>query len=112
MVDTGRCSCPLHHFRQRIPVKQVWKEGHQPWSTDIARPARSPNLQPLDFYYWAFAQKKVHSAKPTTVDKLINVVNRFSEEHRENVLHSVALNVLKRGNLCVQQNGGNLKHLL
>ena len=51
-------------------------------------------------------------AKPTTVDEFINFVNRFSEEHRENVLHSVALNVLKRANLCEQQNGGHFQHLL
>ena len=69
--------------------------------------AHSPDLNLLDFYYWTLAQKEVYSAKLTTVDELINVVERFSEEHRENVLHSVALNVLKRANLCVQQNGGH-----
>ena len=65
------------------------------------------NLNPLDFYYWALDQKEVYSARPTTVDELINVGKRFSEDHRENVLHSVSLNVLKRANLCVQQNGGH-----
>ena len=80
--------------------------------TQIAWPAHSPDLNPLDFYYWASAQKEVYSRKPTTVDELFNVVKRFSEEHRENVLHSVALNVLKRANLCVQQNGGHFQHLL
>ena len=39
----------------------------------------------------------VYFAKPTTVDELINVVKRFSEGHRENVFHSVALNVNLRG---------------
>ena len=31
---------------------------------------------------------------------------------RENVLYSVALNVLKRANLCMQQNLGHFQHLL
>ena len=69
--------------------------------TQIAWPVHSPDFNPLDFCYWTLAQKEVYSAKPTTVDELINVVKRFSEKHRENVLHSVALNVMKRSNLCV-----------
>ena len=79
-------------------------------STQIARPAHSPDFNSLGFYYWTLAQKEVYSAKPTTVNELINVVRRFSKEHRENVLRSVALNVFKRANLCVQQNGGHFQH--
>ena len=53
----------------------------------------------------------MYSAKPTTVDELIILVKRFSE-HRENVLYSVALNVMKSANLCVHQSGGYFQHLL
>ena len=35
--------------------------------TQIACPAHSPDMTPLDFYYCSLAQKKVHSVKPTTV---------------------------------------------
>ena len=80
--------------------------------TQIAWPAHSPDLNPLDFYYWALAEKEVYSAKPTTVNELMNVVKRFSEEHRKNVLHSVALNVLKQANLGVQQNGSHFQRFL
>ena len=80
--------------------------------TQIAWPAHSPDLNPLDFYYWALAQKEVYSAKQTTVDDLVNVLKRFSEEHRKNVLHSVAHNILNRANICVQQSEGHFQHLL
>ena len=64
------------------------------------------------YHYRDLPQKEVYSAKPTTVDELFKVVKRFSEEHREYILHSVALNVLKRANLCLQQNGGHIQLLL
>ena len=79
--------------------------------TQIAWPVHSPDLNLLKFYYWASAQKEVFSAKPSTVDKLINVVKDFQKNIAENVLHSVPLNVLKR-RISVQQNGGHFQHLL
>ena len=80
--------------------------------TQIAWPAHFLDLNPLDFYYWALAQKEMYTVKPTTVNEIINVVKRVSEAHRDNVLHSVALTVLKRSNLCLLQNGGHFQHLL
>ena len=39
-------------------------------------------------------------AKPITVDELTNVVKKISEKHCVNILHSVALHILKRADLC------------
>ena len=69
--------------------------------TRIAWPAYSPDLNLLEFYYWVW-ENEMYSAKPTTVNQCCE----------KNVLHSVALNVLKREYLCVQQNEGHFQHLL
>ena len=83
----------------------------QPWDTDyVARTFF--RFESFGFLLCGLGSKRSVFAKPITVDELMNVVKRFSEEHCENVLHSVALNVLKRANLCVQQNGGPFQHLL
>ena len=42
-------------------------------------------FESFEFLLLDLSSKRSYSAKPTTVEKLINVAKRFSEEHRENV---------------------------
>ena len=97
-------SCLLHHFRQKFLLNKFGGGRVISSGTQIARPAHSPDLNPLDFCYWALAQKEVYSAKLTAVDELTKSGKRFSEQHLENVV--------QRANLCVQQNGDHFQHLL
>ena len=43
----------------------------------------------------------MYATKPSTVDKLIDVVKQYAAECREDVLKNVALNVLKRERVCL-----------
>ena len=79
--------------------------------TANAWPAHSPDINPLDFYFWAVAQKRVYEAKPSTIAELINVVKQFASEIRKEVLENVALDVLERARLCLQVNGGHFQQL-
>ena len=69
--------------------------------TDIAWPDHSPDLNSLDFHFWALAQRQVYATKPSTVYELIDVVKQYAAECPEDVLKNVALNVLKRARLCL-----------
>ena len=94
---TAHCTTAAKEFLLNKFEGRVLSRGTQnAWSAHFL------DLNTLEIYY----------AKPTTVNELTNVAKRFSEEHRENVLHSVALNVLKRANLYVQQNRGRFQQLL
>ena len=78
-----------------------------PKKTQIAWPAHSPDYESFEFLFLGLNSKRsTYSAKPTTVGELI------TEENCESVLHNVALNVLKRANLCVQQNRDHFQHIL
>ena len=68
---------------------------------DIALPAHSADLNPMDFYFWALTQRQVYATKLFTVDELINVVKKYAAECREDVLKNIALNVLKWVRLCL-----------
>ena len=59
--------------------------------TDNAWPAHCPDLNSLDFYFWAVAQKRVYEAKLSTYAELIIVVKQFVPEIREELLENVAL---------------------
>ena len=71
----------------------------------------SPDVNPLEFYFWAVAQRRVYEAKPSTISELINVVKQFASEISGEVLENVALDVLDRARLCLQVNGGHFQKL-
>ena len=80
--------------------------------TDVAWPAHSPDLSPLDSHYWALAQRQVYAAKPSIVGEFTNVVKQYSAGCSGEVLKNDALNILRRVRVCVQQSGGHFQHLL
>lgn len=73
-------------------------------------PARSPDLTPLDFFYWPHIKEKVYASPPENLDDLrerITVaINNISIEQRENVLRKI----VEKYDLCIQQNGGHFEH--
>ena len=80
--------------------------------TEIAWPAHSPDLNPLNFQYWALAQRQVYAVKPSTIEELIDIVKEYSASCSEDILKSVALNVVNRAGFCVQQRGGHFQHIV
>ena len=74
--------------------------------TDIIWPAHSPDLNPLDFHFWAAAQKEVYSQKPETIDSLIECVGSFAESCNEDIIRRVRGNVLKRARPCLRADIG------
>ena len=80
--------------------------------TEIPWPAHSPDLNPLDFHFWAAAQKQVYSVKPASIGSLVECVKEFAEGYSENTIRNVCNTVLKRARLCLQAGGGHFQHLL
>ena len=54
----------LEKFRGRVISRR----------TDIAWPAHSPDINPLDFHFWTLAQRHVHASNPSTIDEVIDNV--------------------------------------
>lgn len=78
----------------------------------IAWPPRSPDLTPLDFFLWGTIKDKVYKEKPHSVDHLKTNIRAAVAEIRHNTLLKVQSEILKRCQLCVQENGGHFEALL
>lgn len=78
----------------------------------IRWPARSPDITPLDFYFWGFLKNKIYSVRSNTVEEL--------RENFEAALRSIkhlniwnSMNgVRRRCQLCINANGLQFEHLL
>ena len=80
--------------------------------TDIIWPAHSPDLNPLDFHFWAAVQNEVYHQKLESIESLIDVVKWFATSYNQETIRRVSENVLKRARLCLRADGGHFQHLL
>jgi hypothetical protein len=78
--------------------------------TNIPWPAKSPDLNILDFFFWSYAQSEVYRRKPSTIDELKDVVEEVCETIGPEMIKNAAANFRKRAEFCVAENGGHFEH--
>ena len=76
---------------------------------DIKWPARSPDLNPLDYAFWGMAMQKVYNDNPQTLDELMECVENFFHTLPEDVIRNSVSNILKRARLCVKNKGDHFE---
>lgn len=74
-------------------------------------PPRSPDLTPLDFYFWGYIRDIVYSQKPTTVENMKNRIRQACRNINVDVLEKVRNDFHHRLELCIQVNGQVFEHL-
>ena len=72
-------------------------------------PARSPDLNPLDFCVWGVLKSKVYTPKPRTMVELRNNITREVAQLDPAMLGRAILDVKKRCQKCIAANGGYLE---
>lgn len=74
-------------------------------------PPRSPDLTPLDFFFWGFIKDNLYKEKSNNINELrqkfTECVNSVSNIHIRNAIQ----NVRKRCNLCIENNGRQFEYL-
>lgn len=103
------------HFATR--VRNHLNDNYSPWigrGGTIAWPPRSPDLTPLDFFFWGTMKQKVYHEVSNTREELIskiiatgNVIRQDQEMIRRSTQH-----VSIRATACLQNGGGHFEQLL
>ena len=79
---------------------------NRPW------PAKSPDLSPLDFWFWSVAMAELRRAPPASIQDLKLTVDAFVESmDHEEVSRSVR-HLLQRAQACIGQDGGPFEDVL
>ena len=80
------------HYPKRLKVRGrgVSRGSEIRWLTHL------PDLNPLDFYFWAMLQRRVYAAKPCAIAEVIDAIKQFASESSEHVLKDVSLDVLEK----------------
>lgn len=105
--------CPAHYGRQvrayldeAYPGRWIGRLGPILW------PPRSPDLNPLDFFYWGCLKDRVYAKPIATQEELRQRVNQAAQEITAINLRPVKRNFLRRCRLCIRKNGRHFEHLL
>lgn len=80
----------------------------------IQWPPRSPDLNPCDFFIWGELKRQVYEVQINNIEQLWNRIQNAVNALRENddVLRRVHFNFLRRIDLCINEGGGHIEHLL
>lgn len=86
----------------------IGRRGHVEWSP------RSPDLSPLDFFFWGMLKQKVYSMKITDLNHLRRRITSQSAEIDGNadLFHRVHLNFAKRIQICIDNGGSHVETVI
>ena len=83
-------------FGQKFLAKGTW-------------PARSPDLNPCDYFLWGYLKDRVYKPLPKTLDDLKVNIEREIINIKQDVLKSAFLNFRKILNLIIEAKGGHIE---
>lgn len=95
----------VNYLNQQFDNRWIGTNGPVRW------PPRSPDLTPLDFFYWAYIKEKVYKTQLLNLEDLINriteAITSITPIQMENVLRKLG----ERIYCCIDMNGGHIEHL-
>ena len=75
-------------------------------------PAYSPDMNPLDYHFWAYAMMHVRRVKPQTIDELKEVVEDVARTIPEEMVRKTVANIRKRCRACIMADGDHFEAFL
>lgn len=106
---------PPHRGREVI----AWLHEHFPnkWIGNggpVAWPPRSPDLNPLDYYFWGHLKQLVYHVEITTRQQLLDRIEDAANSIRNdpNIIRRVTESLVRRCEACIQAEGGHFEQFL
>ena len=78
----------------------------------VAWPARSPDLNRLDSFFWGYMKERIYSTPFDNFDELRYRIQEAVDSITPEMLDRVNENFIKRCRACIEANGGKFEHLL
>ena len=78
----------------------------------LGGPTRSPDLSPLDFWYWNACEVELRSHPPSSMAELRATINSLAERMSSAEIRKAVNNVSKRAKACIAVSGDNFEYLL
>ncbi len=96
----------LEWLDQRFPDRLVSRRRDPEWAP------HSPDLNPPDFYLWGYLKDRVYENNPQTIPELKEAITQKIRAIPKQECVRVIDNFARRLQVCLQQDGGHLEHIL
>lgn len=105
---------PVHNI---AAVREFLNDNYGTWigrGGTISWPARSPDLNPLDFFLWGHLKQVIYEMGGNSLEELKNKIRTEVENLNSNpaLITSVQTNFARRLAVCIANNGGHFEQLL
>jgi hypothetical protein len=77
----------------------------------IARPPRSPDLTPMEFFLWGNLKEQIYAVPPWTSEDFVARLQAAVTTVDANMLRRVRENAVRRTAVCLIMDGGHFEHL-
>lgn len=96
------------HLTQKYGGHWIGRGGPVAW------PARSPDLNPMDFCIWGYLKTLVYSHKINSIEELQQQIENGFQDIKNNhgLCERIRISLRKRLVSCIEMNGAHFEHLL
>ena len=101
--DGAPCHCSnecLNFLHGKFPDRLISRRSEHAW------PAHSPDLSPLDYWFWGAIESVIYIQKPNSIPALKRMVNEAARAISEDEVRRAVANFNRRVRFCASHNGG------
>lgn len=97
-----------NYLDEWLPHRWFGRGSEFPW------PPRSPDLNPLDFFFWGYIKSLVYTEEIRTREQLLQKIHDSTNviRNKQGTLFQVRRYLVKGLRKCIEENGGHFSHLL
>jgi len=95
------------YLDHKFPNRWIGRGGAQNW------PARSPDLNPLDYHVWGYMKAMMYARKVNTREELLQrILSAARSINNAALLRKVTSSLVTRVRKCIHADGGHLRQLV
>jgi len=95
-----------HYLDINFPNSWIGRGGPVAW------PARSPDLNPLDYFLWGHLKNFIYRNPVETLEDLEEQLHCAIATITPEMIQRVQENLIRRTNMCIQMEGLHFEHML
>jgi inhibitor of nuclear factor kappa-B kinase subunit alpha len=93
----------MDFLQEKFEDRIISRKSPTPW------PAKSPDMNPLDYWFWGHAQAKVYRQKPQSIQEVQQIVKMVARTCPKEVITKAAMNIIKRASKCLENEGSHFE---